>query len=114
MVGFEWECFDYSDDANGENSCGDQIEKPIKDILILEKPEDLRSCSVDSDCVLVSSKACYSCPYTTINKKYLEYWNDLDDEKEKGCDKNISWPLCLSPEIKPESYCDKGYCDWRY
>jgi len=84
-------------------------ESKHQELSLENLPEDLRLCNIDSNCVKVSSKSCYTCPFTSINKKYLVGWNNI--EKESNCSNDISWPLCISPEYdKRVPVCEENYC----
>ena len=67
-------------------------------------PVDLRSCTVSTDCISVTTKNCCDC-YETINKNYSDYWQK---RSHASCD-NIQCSICQK-FINPVVDCIANSC----
>jgi hypothetical protein len=78
-------------------------------------PLDLRTCSVDPDCVLVKKQCGCSCSGcgpdfdTSINIKYVDSWNDAYRQKCPD-PAELMCPEVCCPEARP--VCDSGTCSY--
>jgi hypothetical protein len=71
--------------------------------------EEIRACSIDSDCVEVLSYGCCGCPYA-INKNFLDDWNR--QEKDTDCSGELCGPC--GPSQYKEIKCLNNACSVYY
>lgn len=72
--------------------------------------DELRTCSVDNDCVVVSAPGCCGGQYASINKINQDKWTSyLESENKKF---NCEVVSCLKPtNIPTESVCANNLCE---
>lgn len=74
------------------------------------EPSDLRSCKVDSDCVIVPHDHCCGSTKKAINIKYLEEYNDHPEWQSFHGPECAYIGVCISDKDITKAMCEQGTC----
>jgi hypothetical protein len=88
-------------------NCPEDCKQPQNTLLTPKDDKELRACVNNNECSFVETKKCCDC-YEIINKKYLNYWNNLSRQDCNALD--IACEACEHTEADLSAVCLNGIC----